>query len=93
MCNNLFTLLTPQIYKIMVTYKITYLDVTHNRRVSFSDAIGVKESYMPLDMFIASIAIIAKYPLDYPCVQITTRSGKLKIKSNVIFTAPCVSRS
>ena len=52
----------------MVTYKITYLDVTHGRRVSFSDAIGVN-------------------------VQVITRSGKLQIKSNVIFTAPCVSRS
>lgn len=77
----------------MVGYKITYLDVTSGKRVSFSDSLGVKESYMPLDMFMASIAIIAKYPLDYPCVQITTRSGKLKIKSNVIFTAPCVPRS
>lgn len=77
----------------MVTYKITYLDVTHNKRVSFSDAIGVKDPFMPLEMFMACIAIITKYPLDYPCVQVTTRSGKLQIKSNVIFTAPCVSRS
>lgn len=77
----------------MVTYKITYLDVTHGRRVSFSDAIGVKDAFMPLDMFMVCIAIITKYPLHYPCVQVTTRSGKLQIKSNVIFTAPCVPRS
>lgn len=75
----------------MVTYKITYLDVTHGRRVSFSDAIGVKEPFMPLEMFMACIAIITKYPLEYPCVQVTTRCGKLLIKSNVIFTAPCFS--
>ena len=77
----------------MVNYKITYHDVTHGKRDSFSDAIGVKEPFMPLDMFMACITIITKYPLDYPCVQVTTRSGKFQIKSNVIFTAPCVSWS
>ena len=74
----------------MVDYKITYLDVTHNRRVSFSESIGVKNPYMPLAMFMAAVAIISKYPADYPCVQITTRSGKRRLVSEVIFTAPCV---
>ena len=76
----------------MVTYKITYLDVTHGRRVSFSDAIGVKEPFMPLDMFVACIAIITKYPSDYPFIQITTRSGELLIKSNVLPIAPCIPK-
>lgn len=75
----------------MSDYKISFVSVSLGRRISFAEYVGVNCDFMPLKMFIAACAIVAKHPEDFPCLQVVTRSDSgLEISSCILFKSPKV---
>ena len=71
----------------MSDYKISFVSVSLGRRISFNEYIGVKGEFMPVDMFVVACALISKYPEEFPCVKIVSRSEDCVVTSEVIFKA------
>lgn len=78
----------------MVTYKITFLSVTLQRRISYAQFVGLRDDYMPLNLFMSACAVICSQPDNFPLVQVTIRDNdgsEIRYSSSdIMFRAPLV---
>lgn len=60
-------------------FRVTFLDVTTSRRISFAQRVGIKDEPYGLSFLAVVLSIMRRHPSDYPCpvVQIVTPDSDL----------------
>lgn len=48
-------------------FRVTYVDVTSNRRVSFARSVGIKDEPYGISYLAVALSIMRLHPNDYPC--------------------------
>lgn len=48
-------------------FRVTYIDVTTSRRVSFARSVGLKDEPYGLSYLAVVLSIMREHPADYPC--------------------------
>ncbi len=48
-------------------FRVSYIDVTTSRRVSFAESVGIKDEPYGLSYLAVALSIMRLHPEDYPC--------------------------
>ena len=58
-------------------FRVSYIDVTTSRRVSFAQSVGIKDEPYGLSYLAVVLSIMRMHPHDYPCpmLHVYTDSG------------------
>lgn len=66
-------------------FRVTYIDVTTSRRVSFARSVGLKDEPYPLSFLAVVLSIMRKHPEDYPCPIVVVVSDD----NDEVFVSDC----
>ena len=48
-------------------FRVTYIDVTTSRRVSFATSVGVRDEPFGISFLAFALSLMRQHPADYPC--------------------------
>nr|DAL91542.1 MAG TPA: hypothetical protein [Microviridae sp.] len=67
-------------------FRVTYIDVTTSRRVSFAQSVGIVDTPYGISYLALALSIMRQHPSDYPCPCVSIYTGNDVHKSDCPLT-------